>query len=56
MPQHDAALEAQFAGRFNVVFTGTFTPAQSLDMVIRAVLDARAAGRSTCIFFWSATA
>ena len=44
MPQHDAALEAQFAGRFNVVFTGTFTPAQSLDMVIRAVLDARAAG------------
>ena len=38
------ALEAQFAGRFNVVFTGTFTPAQSLDMVIRAVLDARAAG------------
>ena len=44
VPQHDAALEAQFAGRFNVVFTGTFTPAQSLDMVIRAVLDARAAG------------
>lgn len=44
VPQHDAALEAQFAERFNVVFTGTFTPAQSLDMVIRAVLDARAAG------------
>ena len=44
VPQHDAALEAQFAGRFNVVFTGTFTPAQSLDMVIRAVLDARGAG------------
>ena len=44
VPQHDTALEAQFAGRFNVVFTGTFTPAQSLDMVVRAVLDARAAG------------
>ena len=28
----------------NLVFTGTFTPAQSLDMVLRAVLDARAAG------------
>ena len=44
VPQHDAALEAQFAGRFNLVFTGTFTPAQSLDMVMNAVLDARAAG------------
>src|SRR5699024_6037889 len=39
-----AALEAQFGGRFNLVFTGTMTPAQSLDMVLRAVLDARAAG------------
>ena len=44
VPQHDAALEQQFAGRFNLVFTGTFTPAQSLDMVLRAVLEARAAG------------
>ena len=44
VPQHDAALEQRFAGRFNLVFTGTFTPAQSLDMVLRAVLDARAAG------------
>ena len=44
VPQHDAALETRFAGRFNLVFTGTFTPAQSLDMVICAVLDARAAG------------
>lgn len=26
------------------MFTGTFTPAQSLNMVLRAVLDARAAG------------
>ena len=44
VPQHDPALEKRFAGRFNLVFTGTFTPAQSLDMVIRAVLDARASG------------
>ena len=44
VPQHAAALEAQFAGLVFIVFTGTFTPAQSLDMVIRAVLDARAAG------------
>lgn len=44
VPQHDAALEERFAGRFNLVFTGTFTPAQSLDMVLRAVLEARAAG------------
>lgn len=44
VPQHDAALETRFAGRFNLVFTGTFTPAQSLDMVLRAVLEARAAG------------
>lgn len=44
IPLQDAALEAKFAGRFNLVFTGTFTPAQSLDMVLRAVLQARAAG------------
>ena len=44
VPQHDPALEARFAGRFNLVFTGTFTPAQSLDFVLRAVLEARAAG------------
>lgn len=44
IPQPDAALEARFADRFNLVFTGTFTPAQSLDMVLRAVLEARAAG------------
>lgn len=43
-PQPDAELAARFAGRFNLVFTGTFTPAQSLDMVLRAVLEARAAG------------
>ena len=44
VPQPDEELAARFAGRFNLVFTGTFTPAQSLDMVLRAVLDARAAG------------
>ena len=44
VPQQDAALAQRFAGRFNLVFTGTFTPAQSLDMVLRAVLEARAAG------------
>ena len=38
VPQHDAALEAQFAGRFNVVFTGTFTPAQSLALMAKAHL------------------
>ncbi len=44
VPQPDEEPAARFAGRFNLVFTGTFTPAQSLDMVLRAVLDARAAG------------
>ena len=44
VPCHDPELEARFAGRFNLVFTGTMTPAQSLDMVLQAVLDARAAG------------
>lgn len=44
VPQPDPVLEERFSGRFNLVFTGTFTPAQSLDMVINAVLDARAAG------------
>ena len=44
VPQPDAALQAQFAGRFNLVFTGTFTPAQSLETVITAVQDARSRG------------
>lgn len=47
VPQQDEHLQARFAGRFNLVFTGTFTPAQSLDMVLRAVLEARAAGAET---------
>lgn len=44
VPQPDAALRAQFGGRFNLVFTGTFTPAQSLETVITAVQDARSRG------------
>ncbi len=44
VPQPDAALQAQFGGRFNLVFTGTFTPAQSLETVIMAVQDARSRG------------
>lgn len=43
-PQPDAALQAQFGERFNLVFTGTFTPAQSLETVITAVQDARSRG------------
>lgn len=44
VPQPDAVLQAQFGGRFNLVFTGTFTPAQSLETVITAVQDARSRG------------
>lgn len=44
VPQPDTALQAQFGGRFNLVFTGTFTPAQSLETVIAAVQDARTRG------------
>ncbi len=44
VPQPDAALQAQFGGRFNLAFTGTFTPAQSLETVITAVQDARSRG------------
>ena len=40
----DEALAARFAGRFNLLFTGNFSPAQSLDTVIRAAVKARAAG------------
>ncbi len=47
VPQPDAALQAQFGGRFNLVFTGTFTPAQSLETVITAVQDARSRGADT---------
>lgn len=44
VPCPDDALQKRFGGRFNLVFTGTFTPAQSLDTVIRAVAKARASG------------
>lgn len=47
VPLHDAALQARFGGRFNLVFTGTFTPAQSLETVIRAVKAARQNGCKT---------
>lgn len=43
-PKHDPALERRFAGRFNLVFTGNFSPAQSLDTVVRAVQVAREQG------------
>ena len=44
VPQRDEALEQRFAGRFNLVFTGNFSPAQCLDTVIRAAVKARGAG------------
>ena len=47
VPQEDAGLRQRFGGRFNLVFTGTLTPAQSLDKVLRAVIKARKAGAGT---------
>lgn len=44
LPVQNKALAARYAGRFNLVFTGNFSPAQSLDTVIRAAVQARAAG------------
>lgn len=44
IPMEDAALREQFGGRFNLVFTGTFTPAQSLPTVLQAVKTARSGG------------
>lgn len=44
IPQPDEALNAQFAGRFNLVFTGNFSPAQSLETVIRAAVQAHRQG------------
>ena len=49
-PIQDAALAERFGGRFNLVFTGTFTPAQSLETVIRAVCRARAMGAADLHF------
>ncbi len=44
VPQPDEALQAQYGSRFNLVFTGNFSPAQSLPTVIRAAVRARAMG------------
>ena len=41
-------LRERFAGRFNLVFTGNFSPAQALPTVIRAAGRARAAGAEFC--------
>lgn len=43
-PVRDETLHERFGGRFNLVFTGTFTPAQSLETVIEAVRLARSKG------------
>ena len=44
VPQPDEALKARYGDRFNLVFTGNFSPAQSLDTVIRAAVKARSMG------------
>lgn len=44
VPQPDKELAERYAGRFNLVFTGNFSPAQSLETVIRAVCIARQQG------------
>ena len=46
-PVRDETLHERFGGRFNLVFTGTFTPAQSLETVIEAVGMARRNGAGT---------
>lgn len=43
-PVSDPELTAHYAGRFNLVFAGNFSPAQSLETVIRAAVKARAEG------------
>lgn len=44
VPIRDEALVNRYSGRFNLVFTGNFSPAQSLDTVIRAALRAKELG------------
>ena len=44
VPIRDKQLEERYSGRFNLVFTGNFSPAQSLETVIRAVVRARELG------------
>lgn len=43
-PLQDDAVQEKYGRQFNVVFTGNFSPAQSLETVIRAVVQARRAG------------
>lgn len=44
VPADPGELAEKFAGRFNLVFTGNFSPAQSLDTVIEAACIAREKG------------
>ena len=44
IPIEDKALKQKYAGSFNLVFTGNFSPAQSLETVIRAAVKARSLG------------
>lgn len=44
LPQPDPELAARYAGGFNLVFTGNFSPAQSLDTVLKALCRARRLG------------
>ncbi|MEG2931667.1 MAG: glycosyltransferase family 4 protein, partial [Ruthenibacterium sp.] len=47
---HDAALEARFAGRFNVLFAGNFSPAQDLDLLVQCAARLKADERSDIHF------
>lgn len=44
VPQSSDTLYTQYGDQFNVVFTGNFSPAQSLPTVIRAAVKARSMG------------
>ncbi len=44
IPMPDAVLAARYASGFKIVFTGNFSPAQSLDTVLRALARARQLG------------
>ncbi|MEG1744014.1 MAG: glycosyltransferase family 4 protein [Ruthenibacterium sp.] len=46
----DAALEARFAGRFNVLFAGNFSPAQDLDLLVQCAARLKAEGRRNIHF------
>lgn len=41
-PACDEALKAQYAGRFNLMFAGNFSPAQSLDTALKAMARVKA--------------